>query len=140
MKMEESCKVRQALALRARTDIKYNCCQAMVLPFAEEFGLPAEEIRRMTANIGGGLRMGATCGAVCGGVMVLGLFGIQDPAVVKEYYAAVRERIGDDLNCAELLRKNEERGGEKKPFCDALIADCMRLTEEFLAARGLYTM
>ena len=65
--------------------------------------------------------------------MVLGLFGIDNPA---EYYQRLRERHEGMLDCAELLRRNKELGREKKPHCDALVYECVELVEEILREKG----
>ncbi|MBR0154184.1 MAG: C_GCAxxG_C_C family protein [Lachnospiraceae bacterium] len=134
--MCESRYVRRAEELRASTDVIYNCCQAVVVPFTQDAGLPEEAVRRLTSNYGGGLKMGATCGAVCGGLMVLGLFGANDPALIGYYYRRLREKHDGMLNCADLLRVNKERGGLKKPHCDAMVRECVALAEEILRESG----
>ena len=119
----------RAKALRAIVTPHYNCGQSVVLPFAEEAGLSETQALGICANFGGGLKRGAACGAVTGGLVVLGLFGINDPA---EYYQALRARHDNMLECAALLRRNQELGGEKKPHCDALVFECVSLLEEIL--------
>ena len=85
------------------------------------------------ANFGAGLKRGAACGAVTGGLVVLGLFGIDNPA---EYYAAFRANHEGMLECADLLRKNQELGRERKPHCDALVYECVSLVEKILREQG----
>lgn len=36
------------------------------------------------------------------------------------------------LDCGDLLRVNVEAGGEKKPYCDAIIRECIALVEKIL--------
>ena len=119
----------RARELRAIVTPHYNCGQSVVLPFAEEAGLTEAQALGICANFGGGLKRGAACGAVTGGLVVLGLFGINDPA---EYYQALRARHDNMLECAALLCRNQELGGEKKPHCDALVFECVSLLEEIL--------
>lgn len=40
------------------------------------------------------------------------------------------------LDCADLLRRNNELGGEKKPHCDRLVFECVSLVEDFLRDEG----
>ena len=52
----------------------YNCCQAVVLAFAEEAGLTAKEAALLGSSFGGGMgRLREVCGAVSGMLMVAGL-------------------------------------------------------------------
>ncbi len=52
----------------------FNCSQAVLSAFAEEFGLDPIMAYRVAAAFGGGMgHMGETCGAVTGAFMVIGL-------------------------------------------------------------------
>ena len=117
---------------RAITVPHYNCGQSVVVPFAEDAGLSEEKAVAVCANFGGGLKRAAACGAITGGLVLLGLFGIDDPAVIGGYYKALRENHEGMLDCADLLRRNKELGKEKKPHCDALVYECVNLVEEIL--------
>ena len=123
----------RARELRARTDVHYNCAQAVLVSFAPEAGLTEEQALGVAANFGSGMKMAATCGAITGGLMVLGCFGVENPRVIGSYYRTLRERHEGCLNCADLLRMNKERGGEKKPHCDGMVFE---LVEEILKAEG----
>lgn len=51
-----------------------NCCQAVVMAYAREFGVDVEQARNLGSGFGGGMGgMGLTCGAVTGALMVIGL-------------------------------------------------------------------
>ena len=63
-------KVRE---LRARTDIHFNCCQSVLVTFAREMGLTEQQAFDLGANFGSGMRCGSACGALTGGLMVLGM-------------------------------------------------------------------
>ena len=123
----------RARALRAISTPRYNCGQSVVVPFAKDAGLTEEMAMGVCANFGGGLKRAAACGAITGGLVVLGLFGIDDPS---EYYRALRERHEGMLDCADLLRRNKALGGEKKPHCDALAFECVELVERILREHG----
>ena len=123
----------RARQLRAIAVPHYNCGQSVVLPFAEEAGLTEAQAMGICANFGGGLKRAAACGAITGGLVVLGLFGIDDPGA---YYRALREKHEGLLDCADLLRRNKELGGEKKPHCDALVYECVELVERLLREQG----
>ena len=123
----------RARALRAIVTPHYNCGQSVVIPFAADAGLTEAQALGICANFGGGLKRGSACGAITGGLVVLGLFGIDNPA---EYYRRLREQHEGMLDCAELLRKNRELGREKKPHCDALVYECVELVEALLWESG----
>ena len=62
-------KLERARELRADTARHYNCCQSVVLPFAEELGLDEEAVLKLAEHFGSGMRRGSVCGAVTGGLM-----------------------------------------------------------------------
>ena len=123
----------RAKELRAIITPHYNCGQSVILPFAEDMGLSEEQAMGIAANFGGGLKRASACGAITGGLVVLGMFGIDDPS---GYYKALRENHEGMLDCADLLRKNKELGGERKPHCDALVFECVTLVEKILKEKG----
>ena len=123
----------RAKELRAIVTPHYNCGQSVVLPFAAEAGLSEEQALGICANFGGGMKRASACGAITGGLVVLGLFGIDNPS---EYYQILRNSHEGLLDCAELLRKNESLGREKKPHCDALVFECVSLVEKLLRESG----
>lgn len=127
----------KAKQLRDDTAIHYNCAQAVVIPFAEDAGISEEMAMGISSNFGAGMRRAATCGAITGGLMVLGMFGLEDPAAVNEYHRRLREKHEGYLDCANLLRINKEQGGEKKAHCDAMVYECVELVEEILKEKGL---
>ena len=51
----------------------FNCSQAVLAAFAEDFGLSEEMALKIATQFGGGARKGEMCGAVSGALMVLGL-------------------------------------------------------------------
>jgi C_GCAxxG_C_C family probable redox protein len=62
---------REQAVMYKRTN---NCCQAVLLAYAPELGLPEERLLAMGACFGSGMgSMEETCGALCGAQMVLGL-------------------------------------------------------------------
>ena len=61
--------MEKARALRARTDVHFNCCQSVLAAFAEDMGLTEEQAYNLGANFGSGMRCGAVCGALTGALM-----------------------------------------------------------------------
>ena len=123
-------RMEETEALRARTDVHYNCCQSVLVPFADLCGLDKETAFRLGANFGSGMRHGSTCGAVSGALMVLGLLGCdekQSTALLRDF----RTRHGA-LDCADLLRASKERGELRKDHCDSLVLEMSRFLEELL--------
>lgn len=129
--------LNRARELRACTTTHYNCAQSVLLPFAPDAGLTEEQAFRLSANFGSGMKMAATCGAITGGLMVLGLFGVEDGASIGGYYRALRESHNNLLNCADLLRVNKEQGREKKPHCDEMVYECVGLVEAILREKEM---
>ena len=83
----------------------YNCSQAVATSFAGRFGVEPETAKAMARAFGGGVaRLGGTCGAISGALMVLGMLedGTDDEAAAKERtYERTRE----------FFRRFEERHG-----------------------------
>jgi C_GCAxxG_C_C family probable redox protein len=51
----------------------FNCAQAILAAFAPRHGLSREHALKVACAFGSGMMRGETCGAVTGGLMVLGL-------------------------------------------------------------------
>ncbi|MCJ7610636.1 MAG: C-GCAxxG-C-C family protein, partial [Candidatus Aminicenantes bacterium] len=74
----------------------YNCSQAVLAAFAPRLGLERDKAFRLAQSFGAGLaRLGETCGAVTGALMVIGLkYGkvrAKDEAAKEKTYRLVRE-------------------------------------------------
>ena len=127
----------KAVELRNSTTKGYNCAQAVVVAFSEAAGISEDMAERISSNFGSGMKMASVCGAITGGLIVLGLFGVDDPMTIGEYYRKLKERHDGFLDCADLLRINKENGGAKKPHCDTMVYECVTLVEEILTSKGL---
>ena len=126
----------RARELRAIVTPHYNCAQSVLLPFAEDLGMNEETVMRIGVHFGAGMKMGSVCGAVTGGLMALGLAGLDDAKIANEFCRKIRNNHEGMLDCADLLRKNKELGGERKPHCDALVFECVTLVEKILKEKG----
>ena len=122
----------RAVELRSRTDIHYNCAQTVLCAFADTLGMTEEEAFKLGSHFGGGMKMGATCGVITSGLMILGMAGKGEVAVAKQYVDGFRERHNGVLNCAELLRINAKKGGTRKPHCDGMVYEAVAALEEML--------
>lgn len=92
----------------------FNCAQAVLAGFAEELGMDLALARRIATPFGGGLSMGGDlCGAVSGGLMVIGLrYGraaLEDLAAKERSYALGRRFVAEfttrfgSATCRDLL-------------------------------------
>lgn len=126
----------RAKELRNDPSVHYNCAQAVLAAFGPGAGLSEADACRVAANFGSGMKMGETCGAVTGGLMVLGLYGIEEGAAVGGFIRAVRDNHDGCLACRDLLRKNREAGRAQKPHCDDMVYECAALVERILGERG----
>ena len=118
-------------ALRASTDVHYNCCQSILMPFAREMGLTEEQANALGAHFGSGMRHGAVCGTVSGAMMVLGAMGYdekQAAALLRQF----REKHGA-TDCATLLKASHDRGEVRKDHCDGLVYEVVEALEEIIA-------
>ena len=114
----------------------YNCCQSVATVFAEELGYDEEASMKAATYFRGGMQMGSVCGAITGGLLALGLSGVDDAAAANEYYRKIRSNHDGMMNCKDLLRVNAEQGGEKMPHCNAMIRECIGYVEEILKEKG----
>ena len=128
--------MEHAQQLRARTDKHYNCNQGVFIPFAVTYGMDEDTAYKIGLNFGAGMKMAATCGAITGGLMALGLYGIEDRKIISNYYRALRQNHKNCLNCADLLRMNKEKGLPQKPHCDGMVYECVELVENILREQG----
>lgn len=111
--------LEKAQALRARTDVHFNCCQSVLVTFAEEMGLTEQQAFDLGANFGSGMRCGSVCGTLTGALMVLGMRGCdgeQSASLLRRF----REEHGE-INCAALLKKSHDAGIPRKEHCDGLV-------------------
>jgi len=127
----------------------YNCSQAVLGAFAGELGLDEDAAVRLATGFGVGLSQGATCGAVSGAIMVLGLrHGGGGPegleakqatyALAQEFMERFTERMGGtvcagllglDPSTAEGLKEARERGLFEK-VCLRAVACAAELVDE----------
>ena len=84
----------------------------------------------------GGMQTGAVCGAVTGGLLALGLAGVDDPKAADTLIRTIKQNHAGMIDCKDLLRANAENGGEKMPHCNAMIREAITVTEEILKREG----
>jgi C_GCAxxG_C_C family probable redox protein len=131
----------------------FNCAQAVFSTVAEDLGLDAETAARTATAFGGGMaRMGATCGAVTGAFMAIGLARGNDLpadkeakekayALASEFVERFKARHGS-IVCRELLGcdigtpQGHERAkalGLFDTVCSKLVADSVEIIEAMLS-------
>ena len=107
----------------------YNCCQAVLLAFAPELGLPEEKLLAMGACFGSGMgSMDETCGALCGAQMAQGLLrysGNRMNPQASQLRAEFEQRCGA-TRCKDLKGGGSDRG----VLCSC--EDCVRNAVEAL--------
>ncbi len=115
----------------------YNCAQAVLLAFCQDFGLDPETALRLSSSFGGGMgRLREVCGAVSGMFMVAGLaVGYSDPKATdekKDHYTTIQglakkfQEENGSILCRDLL-------GLTKPGGDIPIPDAR--TREYYRTR-----
>lgn len=130
----------------------FSCAPAVLSAYSEQFGLEKELALRIACGFGGGIgRMGRTCGAVTGAVMVIGLkhgqANVADEEsrrkthkLVKEFvdrFTALhgsvecRELIGCDLSSPAGLKKARESGVFENK-CHGFVYDAAHILEDVL--------
>ncbi len=141
-------KVEQAVE---KFDKGFNCSQAILSSFSEQFGLDEEPALKIATGFGGGMHINGTCGAVTGAFMVLGLkYGNIEQnkdAKEKRYRKVVlfahhfiknngsvncHELLGCDITTKEGVLKAREKGLFSS-ICPKLVRDAAEILEEMLA-------
>ncbi len=111
-----------------------NCCQAVLMAFAEDLETENATLMKIGAAFGGGMGcMEATCGALCGAQMLLGLAAYEGKPMGRDargLLEAFRARAGA-VKCADL--KGVETG-VVLCGCD----DCVRYAAELVEEKGLF--
>ncbi len=133
-------------------DRGYNCAQAVLLSFCEQYGMSKEVAFKVSCAFGAGMgRTSCTCGAVSGACMAIGLkYGMDkegDVAAKEKTYALTQEfarRFKDrngSLMCTELLgcdlstpegMKAMKEQNLHKTKCTKLVRDAAEITDEII--------
>lgn len=119
--------LEKAQELRARTDVHFNCCQSVLVTFAEDMGLTEQQAFDLGANFGSGMRCGSVCGTLTGALMVLGMKGYdeeQSTAFLRRF-----QKDHGEINCAALLKKSHEAGIPRKEHCDGLVFEVVQMLD-----------
>jgi len=129
-----------------------NCAQAVLAAFAPAAGLDEQVALRVAAALGGGVcRTGATCSAVTGALMAIGLLLFDPSDAGREAQARVyaagalfmerfapehgardcRTLLGEDMGSPE-GRQRAREAGLFRERCPRFVRDAARLVQEVL--------
>ena len=107
----------------------YNCCQAVLLAFQPELGMPQDRLLAMGACFGSGMGcMEETCGALCGAQIAQGLLKYDNRRMnpqASQLRAEFEQRCGA-TRCKDLKGVGSDRG----PLCSC--EDCVHHAVESL--------
>lgn len=114
-----------------------NCAQAVLVPFGIKAGLSETQCLKIAAAFGGGIaKTGATCGAVTGAVMALGLAGTGEGNSKKHSYdrsfkfmQMFEEKFGS-TQCSVLTGAKQD--GDTKHYCDKFVQGAALMVEDLL--------
>ncbi len=127
----------------------FNCSQAILSTYCEEFGLDKKAALQLASGFGAGMgRRQETCGAVTGAYLLIGLkygnFAEMDNLTKEKTYACVQEfaRLFEErnktVNCRELLGVdliNDDSQIVTKQWttlCPKLVRDAAEIIESLL--------
>jgi len=134
----------------------YNCAQSILFSFCEKLGLDTEAALKLSCGLGAGMgRQGEVCGAVSGGIVVLGLKfgrGKSDTSAETDLtYSKIREFMNlffakhRSCICRELLNGCDLRTPEGQSYyinneyfnliCRPCVRDAAALVEHMIASR-----
>jgi C_GCAxxG_C_C family probable redox protein len=146
-----SVKVEQAVE---RFKSGFNCSQAVLSSYSEQFGLDCEKAFKLATGFGGGMRMSDVCGAVTGAFMVLGLkYGnttAEDKEAKEKAYEMVveltnrfkaqngsvmcRDLLGCDISTPEGNKEAQDKG-MFATVCPKVVRDSAEILVEMLAEK-----
>jgi C_GCAxxG_C_C family probable redox protein len=130
----------------------FNCAQSVLAAFSQDHGLDREKALRLAGSFGGGMaRMGETCGAVTGALMVLGLrHGMtqkEAPQTKENNYSEVLKFVDEfkarygSIRCRDLLgceistMAGRQKASDQKLFstlCPKLVGGVVEILEKNL--------
>jgi C_GCAxxG_C_C family probable redox protein len=133
----------------------FSCAPSVLSTYSDQFGLGKELALKTACGFGGGIgRMGRTCGAVTGAVMVIGLkhgqASLADEESRQETHKLIKkfidkftalhgsieckELLGHDLSSARGLRAARESGVFENK-CPGFVYDAASILEDVLHLR-----
>lgn len=133
---EKEERIQRALDLHKR---RYNCAQCVACACADVVDADEAQLFRLVEGFGGGMgRLTETCGALSGGVVILGLANSDGCEVVRSKGATYQlsRRLVDEFDDKNgSTRCGEIKGLEGGPVlrsCNGCIEDAVRITLDIL--------
>jgi C_GCAxxG_C_C family probable redox protein len=127
----------------------YNCTQSILYAFRKELDIPEEIALKISCGLGAGMaRRGEVCGAVTGGILVLGMRhgrGLnEDSTATETTYAKTQELMNifaskhGSCFCRQLLKgcdlttQDGQRTFKEKDYLNQICASCVQSVVEIL--------
>jgi len=127
----------------------FNCSQAILTTYCEEFGMDKITALKIACGLGAGMgRLQETCGAVSGAYLLIGLkygkYSKEDEPAKEKTYALVREfakqfeERNKTTNCREILGIDLISGDKQiavervRALCPKMVQDAAEIIEEIL--------
>jgi C_GCAxxG_C_C family probable redox protein len=126
----EEKKLSRAEEAKKQFEKGFHCAPAILSTYSEQFGLEKALALKIACGFGAGIgRMGKTCGAVTGALMVIGLkhgqVNLADEESSQRTYTLVKEfidrftAIHSSIECKELIGYDLSNSGELKSARDS---------------------
>ena len=119
----------------ARRKKEMNCCQAVLVAFADKLGKSEDDLLRLGSGFGAGMgTMEGTCGALVGAIMVSSLLSAKDEAMKnsRAIMSHFKELCGGATICRDL--KGIETG-KMLCSCEDCVRNAVRAAGEALKTR-----
>ena len=119
----------------ARRKSEMNCCQAVLVAFADRLGKGEDELKRLGSGFGSGMAtMEGTCGALVGAIMVSSLLSAEGEARSnsRAIMSRFKELCGGATICRDL--KGIETG-KVLCSCEDCVRNAVRVAGETLKAK-----
>ena len=143
-------KVKDAVEMYRNTE--FNCAQSVLSEFAPQLGMDEKTAMKVACGLGSGMGgSGNICGAISGGMLVLGLkYGMTDPdspedkkltyqkvcglldkVIAKHKFTNCTDLMGVDIGTEEGLQEAKDKDLSNK-VCSKIVGDVARILEELL--------
>ena len=124
--------IQERMDCAARRKKEMNCCQAVLVAFADQLGRSEDELLRLGSGFGSGMgTMEGTCGALVGAIMVSSLLSEKGAAMAAS--RAIMPRF-KELCGATICRDLKGIGtGKVLCSCENCVRNAVRATGEALA-------
>ena len=124
--------INERMDYAARRKKEMNCCQAVLVAFADQLGRSEEELLRLGSGFGSGMgTMEGTCGALVGAIMVASLLSEKGAAMAasRAIMPRFKELCGATI-CRDLKGIDT---GKVLCSCENCVRNAVQATTESLA-------